>query len=59
MIVLLILLTGLALAASACNNCAGNGKCWTCGGTGQTNAGTCSMCSGNKKCYYCGGSGQL
>lgn len=58
LIVLFLLLAGLALAATPCSHCGGNGRCWTCGGTGQSSAGTCSMCSGNKKCWYCSGTGE-
>ncbi len=62
---LFILLILVALAGSAfavdlapnCSRCSGNGKCWSCGGTGTNASAACYMCNGTGKCWYCGGRG--
>lgn len=57
-LLLVILMLALAWAGTPCSHCSGTGKCWSCGGTGESASGTCSMCNGSKKCWYCGGSGE-
>lgn len=58
-ILILITLAGSAFAQLApnCTRCGGNGKCWSCGGTGTNASAACYMCNGTGKCWYCGGRG--
>lgn len=58
-VLILIALAGSALAqlAPPCSRCSGNGKCWTCSGTGTSSSAACYMCNGTGKCWYCGGRG--
>jgi hypothetical protein len=42
-----------------CQRCGGNGRCYSCSGTGRYYDSNCYMCSGTGRCYYCSGRGRL
>jgi hypothetical protein len=45
--------------AWSCQRCGGNGKCYSCSGTGKHHDSDCYMCSGTGTCYFCSGRGNL